>query len=122
MRNAHIARARALLFSADVRADVGEHRSAYERCAIPYTFKPQLSFLEALVAAAGAFLRVLLGCLSFAVWGTYSLFAWSMIRNPFWRIGVQLPLFLSFILSFVLIMLAIAALVRAASQGLRSRV
>jgi hypothetical protein len=122
MRNAYITRARALLFPAGVRADSEEDRSGYERCAIPHTFKPQLSFLEAVVATIGAFLRVLLGCLVFAVWGTYSLFAWSMIRNPFWRVGVQLPLFLSFIVSFVLIMLAIAALVRAASRGLRSRV
>jgi hypothetical protein len=89
-----------------------EPRPEHERLAIPFTFKPQLSFPEALVATAGALLRILLGSLLFAVWGTFSLVSWAAIRNPFWRIGVQLPLFLLFLLSLSLLMLAIAALVR----------
>jgi hypothetical protein len=95
-----------------------EDRSAYERFAIPYTFKPQLSFSEAVVAAAGAFLRVFCGCLLFAIWGSYSLFAWGTIRNPFWRLGIELPLFFCFVLAFLAVMLAIAALVRAVSLRL----
>jgi hypothetical protein len=93
MRNAYIASwARDLLFPPPVRAGAGEDRSAYGRFAIPYTFKPQWSFLEAVMATAGAFLRVLLGCVAFSVWGTH-----STIRNPFWWFGVLLPLLLSFL-------------------------
>jgi hypothetical protein len=105
------AMARALSFTTVDSGDE-EDRSKHERFAIPFTFKPQLSFAEALVSTAGALLRVLLGSLLFAVWGTYSLVAWAEIRNPFWRIGVQLPLFFLFLLSFSLLMLTIAALVR----------
>jgi hypothetical protein len=110
---------RALLFPALDGGDEAEVRSGHERCAIPFTFKPQLSFPEALVATAGALLRILLGSLLFAVWGTYSLVVWAAIRNPFWRISVQLPLFLLFLVSFSLLMQAIAALVRTISRRLR---
>jgi hypothetical protein len=96
-----------------------EARFRNERFAIPYTFKPQLSFSEALVATAGALLRILLGSLLFAIWGTYSLVAWTTIRDPFLRVGVQLPLFLLFLVSFSLLMLVIAALVRTISLRLR---
>lgn len=119
MGNVYISKAWSLLFPPSVRAEAWQDRSAYERFAIPYTFKPQLSFLEAVVAAFGAFVRVVLGCLLFSVWGSYSLFAWSTIRSPFWRVGIQFPLFLCFVLSFLVVMLAIAALVRAASPRLR---
>jgi hypothetical protein len=113
-----IAMARALLFPTTYGGEE-EARPEHERLAIPFTFKPQLSFSEALVATAGALLRILLGSLLFAIWGTYSLVAWGAIRNPFWRIGVQLPLFLLFLLSLSLLMLAIAALVRTISLKLR---
>jgi hypothetical protein len=120
VKNAWIAKFRALLFplAAD-RGDGEEDRSVYERFEIPYTFKPHLSFLEALIATAGAVFRIFLGSLLFAVWGTYSLVAWTAIRSPFWRIVVQLPLFLLFLLLFGLLMLAIAALVRTISFWLR---
>ena len=42
-------------------------RPGYERFAIPYSFKPRLSLVEALVASLGAFLRIFLGSLLFAV-------------------------------------------------------
>jgi len=60
-------------------------RSSYERFAIPYTFKPQLSLSEAFVAACGAFLRILLGSLIFAFFGAYILLAWTSIHNVFLR-------------------------------------
>jgi len=110
--------ARVLSFTTMDGGDEEKARSKYERLAIPFTFKPQLSFAEALVATAGAMLRIVLGSLLFAVWGTYSLVAWAAIRNPLWRIGVQLPLFLMFVLSFFLLMFAIAALVRTISRRL----
>ena len=119
MGNSYISKMRALLFPPSVDIELREGLSSHKRLAIPHTFKPQLSFLVAVVATLGAFVRVVLGCMIFAVWGTYSLFAWSTIRNPFWRIGIQLPLFLGFALSFLIAMLAIAALVRAVLLSIR---
>ena len=87
----------------------------YERFAIPHTFKPQLSFAEALIGTAGAFLRIFLGSLLFAVWGAYSLEAWCAIQSLFWRVGALLPLFLLFLCSFTLLMLGISAFVRTVS-------
>ena len=89
-------------------------RSSYERFAIPYTFKPRLSLAEATISATGAFLRILLGSLLFAVWGTYTRLAWTAIRNVFLRGLVFLALLSFFAVSFALLMLAISALVRAA--------
>jgi hypothetical protein len=86
--------------------------SSYQRLAIPHTFKPQLSLAEAAISAAGAFLRILLGSILFAVWGTYSFYAWSTIRNLFLRGSVVLGLFLLFAVSFAFLMLLISALVR----------
>jgi hypothetical protein len=117
--NTWIAKMRGLFFPLADQADGEKDRSVYERFEIPFTFKPHLSFVEALIATAGALLRIFLGSLLFAVWGTYSLVAWSAIRNPFWRVGTQLPLLVLFLLSFCLLMLAIAALVRTISRRVR---
>ena len=111
--------ARAVLFPPADRGGKEEAQSEHERLAIPFTFKPKLSFLEAVIATAGAFSRVFLGSLLFAVWGTYGLVAWSRIHNPFLRVGVQLPLFVLFLLSFFLLMFVIAALVRITSRMIR---
>jgi hypothetical protein len=109
---AWLAKMRELLLPPDDLVDPQADRSVYERFAIPYTFKPQLSFGEAIVGVAAAFLRIFLGSLLFAVWGTYSLEAWSWIRNYVWRVAVVLPLFVLFLLSFTMLMLGISALAR----------
>lgn len=103
---------RELFVSPEDLSALDPERSEYERFAIPYSFKPQLSFAQALVAAGGAFLRILLGSLLFAVWGTYTFLAWSTVRNVFQRIVVLLALFLLFVASAALLLLAISALVR----------
>jgi hypothetical protein len=90
-------------------------RSAYERFAIPFTFQPRLSLLEAAVAAIGAFLRILLGCLLFAVWGTYTLFAWSLIHSPLLRLGAVMVLLVLFLFSLALLLVTIAFLTRLSS-------
>jgi hypothetical protein len=110
-----MARARDLLFPLADQGHAGVDRSAYERLPIPHSFKPRLSFAEALVAVTGAFLRIFLGSLLFAVWGSYSLAAWTSSRSYVWRAAVLLPLLLAFLVSFFLMLLAIAALVRACS-------
>jgi hypothetical protein len=110
-----MARARDLLFPLADHGEAAVDRSAYERMPIPHTFKPRLSFTEALVAVAGAFLRIFLGSLLFAVWGSYSLAAWTAGRSYLWRTAVLLPLLIVFLLAFFLMLLAVAALVRACS-------
>ena len=91
------------------------NRSAYERFAIPFTFQPRLSLLEAVVAAIGAFLRIFLGCLLFAVWGTYTLFAWSMIHKPLLRVAAVMALFMLFLFLLALLLVTIAFLIRISS-------
>jgi hypothetical protein len=115
LKNAWIVKARALLSPPAPAPSTEADRSAYERLAIPHTFKPQLSLWEALIAATGALLRIFLGSLLFAFWGGYTLLGWSTIRNPFLRVAVLVPFFLLFLAVFALLMLAISALVRAIS-------
>jgi hypothetical protein len=91
------------------QAPLPDDRSEYQRLAIPFTFKPQLSFLEAVIAALAAFLRIFLGSLLFAVCGAYTLLAWSRIRNVIWRVAAMVPLTLMFLLLFAVLMLAISA-------------
>lgn len=97
----------------------GENGSSTERFAIPFSFTPQLKFTAALVATVGALLRILLGSALFAIWATYSLVAWTAISSPLSRVGALLTLLLLFLLSSALLMLAIAALVRAISPRQR---
>ncbi len=113
MRRSLLAWVRALFTSPEefgVRDD--PERSVYERFAIPYTFKPQLSLLEAIIAAGGAFARIILGSILFAVWGTYTFLAWSTIRNVFARVAALLAMIALFLFLFAALMLAISALVR----------
>lgn len=87
-------------------------RSEYDRLAIPFSFKPQLSLAEATISAGGAFLRIILGSLLFAIWGTCTYLAWSAIRNIFLRAIVLLAMLSLFAFSLALLMLGISALVR----------
>jgi hypothetical protein len=87
-------------------------RSAYERFAIPHSFKPRLSLTEAAVAAGGAALRIFLGSLLFAVWGTYSLMAWGAVQNVFLRGVMVLFLLALFVVLLAALMLAISGLGR----------
>jgi hypothetical protein len=93
----------------------GGNPSAPERLAIPFTFPPRLSFLEAVVAAAGAFLRIFLGCLLFAVWGTYTLFAWSLIHGLLLRLATVVVLLVLFLFFLALLLITIAFLTKVSS-------
>ena len=86
--------------------------SGYERFPIPYSFKPRMSVYGALLAALAACLRIILGSFLFALWGTYTLVSWTVIRNVFWRASAELSLFLVFLVLFSLLMIAINILVR----------
>lgn len=109
--NITIAKALTFFTPPSAGCEGGEDRSKYERLSIPFTFKPQLSLTEALIAATAATLRIFLGCALFAVWGAYSLLLWSTIRSLLLRVGVLLPLFLAFLVSLALLMFAITAIV-----------
>jgi hypothetical protein len=100
------------LFAAPVERRSGGSRPVYQRFAIPYTFKPELSFGEAMIAAMGAFLRIFLGSILFGVYGWNALVMWNSIRTPFWRVAAIPAIILLFLLLFALLMAAISALVR----------
>lgn len=102
--------------------DRDPNRSEYERFATPFTFKPRLSFFEAVVEVFASFFRIVLGCLLFAVWGTYSLLVWFHISNFFLRFLALLALLLAFFTALIVLMVAIAAMVRFVSSGKSVRV
>jgi len=111
MRNQKLKRIQDLLFPAVPEAP-SAHRPGHERFPLPHLFKPRLSLYEAFVATCGALLRIVFGSLLFAVWGTYTLMAWTTIRNYFWRAAVVLPMLVLFLLLLVLLLTSISALVR----------
>jgi hypothetical protein len=85
-----------------------EGRPTLERFATPHTFNPALSIPEAMVAVAGAFSRIFLGSLLFAIYGVYSLVAWNAM-SFFWR-AVTLPFFIVvFLVLFAALMIGISA-------------
>ena len=73
----------ALLGSSPVADERVTGRSEYERLPLPYVFRPVMSVIDASVAAVTIFTRIFLGCLRFAVWGTYTMIAWSSIPSRF---------------------------------------
>ena len=87
-------------------------RSAYERFAIPFTFKPRLSILEATVSAIAMFFRIVVGCVLFAIWGTYTLLVWFDVENLLWRFAILLALLTLFLISLALMILATTTLAR----------
>jgi hypothetical protein len=116
-----LAKVRYLLSSVPAGTDdQATARSEYERFAIPYAFKPQLSFAEALIATLAAFFRILLGSLLFAFWGAYTLVAWNKTQSFFWRPIVLLLLILLFVVLLALLMLGISALARIPSPKPKS--
>jgi hypothetical protein len=94
-------------------------RQVRERFPLPFTFTPRLSLAEALIATVAALARILLGSLVFAVWGTYSLVAWTTIRSTLWRVSAVSSLFLAFLISCALLMAGISAFARAISPRTR---
>ena len=105
-------RARAIFVRPDQAEDAAVDRSGYNRLAIPFTFKPQLTLLEAVIATTGAVSRIFIASLLFAVWGTYSLVAWPRIPNVLLRLTALLFLLAAFALSLLLTMGAISVLMR----------
>jgi hypothetical protein len=103
----------AVLFPPTIEYSREKDRSVYERFAIPFAFKPRLSVLEATVAAAAALLRIFLGCILFAVWGTYTLQIWFHVPNLLLRLAILIPLLFLFLISLALMMVVIAFLARA---------
>lgn len=89
-----------------------QDRSMLVRLAVPYTFSPNLSLGDSLVAVAGCLARIFSACLFFAVWGGLSALAWSSIENHFWRAAAVLPLVLLFLAGLATLMIAITLVER----------
>lgn len=98
-------------FVANPIGDAAEH-SSYERFAIPYKFQPRLRVIDAAKFALRTFLRILLGSVLFGAWGAYTLLAWVSIRNPFLRVGAEIPLLGLFLALLVAMMMATGGLLR----------
>jgi hypothetical protein len=92
-------------------------RAALHRFAIPHTFGPTLTVRQAAVAAVVTFSRIFLGCVLFAVWGSYSALALTSIHSHWWRAIALLPLICLFFLMFVFLMAAISAVAKWAHMG-----
>ena len=105
MKGRALAEALHFLLDPVVRDQGDRDRSRYERLHRPFTFTPRLSLVEAVVASVGAFLRILLGSILFAVWGAFSLVVWSSARGLLLRAGLLLALLLGFLLAFALLLL-----------------
>jgi hypothetical protein len=88
-------------------------RSVFSRFAAPYTFSPDLSFGEALIAVAACLTRVFSACVLFSVWGAFSVFAWSAISGRFWRAVAMPPLILLFLVALAILMSMISVVQRA---------
>jgi hypothetical protein len=104
---------RSLLLLAFGGAERGGARTGFQRLPIPHTFNEGLGFPEAAIAVAQALLRILLGCLLFAMWGTLALWLWDAIRSPIWRGLVLAPVVAFFLLSLLAVMIAISIGVKA---------
>lgn len=112
MKSSLLDRLRARLFPPVEPPRRASGRPVYERFAIPYSFKPNLSVAEAVIATIATFLRIFLGSLLFAFWGAYSLAALNRIRTFSWRVAVAPVLIVLFLALLALLMLAISALER----------
>ncbi len=87
-------------------------RTMYQRMAIPHTFKPELSFGEAMVASFAAFLRIFLGSILFGVYGWNVLVWWTSIHSTFWKVVAAPPAVVGFLVLLMLLMAGISAIVR----------
>lgn len=84
-----------------------------QRLAVPHTFNENLGFSGAALAVTQAFLRIFLGSLVFAVWGTTALWLWDAIENRFLRGLVLLPVLALFLASMLALMIGISVAVKA---------
>ena len=112
MNNPALEKVLAFLFASSARPTPP---ADHDRLGLPHTFKPQMGFLEAVVAALGAFLRILLGSTLFAFWGAASLATWAGPRPRPVRIALLIVLLITFAAALALMLLGTRALVRAAS-------
>jgi hypothetical protein len=78
------------------------------RLAVPYTFGPDLTLGEALLAVMLCLTRIFSACLLLAAWGGFSAFVWGAIVSHFWRAAAVLVLVSIFLTCFVLLMRAIS--------------
>ncbi len=85
-----------------------EDPDRHSRLHVPFTSPPELSFADAVLATVIAFVRIVVGSLLFAIWGTCTLLAAAQIASLVARIA-------AIVLAFVLFVLLVAALIRVTS-------
>lgn len=88
-------------------------RTGIQRLAIPHTFNDGLTFPGAIIAVAQAFLRILLGCLLFAMWGTLAMWLWANVPSLTLRLLVLVPVLVLFLSSFLALMIGISVATKA---------
>jgi hypothetical protein len=78
---------------------------------VPYTFAPNLTIAEALVAVVVAVGRIFVGSINFAAWGVTAWITYGAIHNPILRILAVLPIAILFVASTAAFMIGITAVV-----------
>lgn len=87
-------------------------RSVLQQFATPHTFTPNLTLAQALVAVVAALCRIFLSCFTFAVWGVCVWTTWDTIPNIALRLLAILPQILLFLVSLVVLELAISSILK----------
>lgn len=80
------------------------HRGAY---ALPHTYQPNVSFLEAVVRVCGALARIFLGSAVFAICGAFAWQSWATIHNWALKLLALTAIGIVFAIAFAALMLAI---------------
>jgi hypothetical protein len=101
-----------LAFDTSIRP---EARTGTQRLAIPHTFNEALAVPDAIFAVIQAMVRIFLGCLLFAMWGTLAMWLWSEIASVFLRFLVLVPVLVLFLFSFLALMAGISTMTKAVS-------
>jgi len=90
-----------------------ERGPGIQRLAIPYVFNEGLGIRDTAIATTLAFLRIILGCLLFAVWGVLALWLWPAMGPHFWRWPVLVFVLALFLSSILALMISISMLANA---------
>ena len=84
----------------------------FEEYSAPHTFQPRLTVREAFIASIAALVRIVLGSMTFAVWGVAMWLTWANAPNLALRILFVLPEAFLFFCTMVLLQAGISAAVK----------
>lgn len=92
--------------------DFDEPHTGIQRLPVPHSFNEGLSLRDATFAVGQAALRIIMSCLLFAVWGTFTIRTWSALGDHFWRWPAMAFAVALFAGSFLLLMISISQLAK----------